>query len=126
MTSVADPSGKSRMVAAMCTTCIFRPRNPMALQPGRLRNLVGAALAHESYIVCHSTLPGVAPQGFIPAICRGFADRYSTSALQVIRRLWGFVEIQPPSIHEVPCGICGGAHHDQDCDGSGPAEGEEG
>jgi hypothetical protein len=21
---------------------------------------------------------------------------------------------------EVPCGICGGAHHDQDCDGSGP------
>lgn len=31
-----------------------------------------------------------------PAICRGFADRYSTQALQVIERTFGFVEIDPP------------------------------
>jgi hypothetical protein len=96
MTTVADPSGKSRLMAAMCSTCVFRPRNPLALKPGRLRELVGAALAEESYIVCHSTLPGVAPQGFAPAICRGFVDRYKTSALQVMGRLWGFVKVGPP------------------------------
>ncbi|MDW5327164.1 hypothetical protein [Plantactinospora sp. KLBMP9567] len=31
-----------------------------------------------------------------PAICRGFADRYSTQALQVIQRLFGFIEVDPP------------------------------
>ncbi|WP_239153096.1 hypothetical protein [Virgisporangium aurantiacum] len=31
-----------------------------------------------------------------PAICRGFADRYTTWRLQVIARLFGFVEVPPP------------------------------
>jgi len=27
----------------------------------------------------------------------GFHDRYSTTALQIIGRLWGFVEVDPPA-----------------------------
>jgi hypothetical protein len=41
--------------------------------------------------------PGMAPPRFAPAICRGFHDRYSTAALQVIARLWGFVDVDPSS-----------------------------
>jgi hypothetical protein len=101
--SVGDPvSGKTRLLAAMCTTCVFRPGNKMDLAPGRLRDLINESLARESYIVCHSTLPGMAPDGVPPAICRGFADRYHTQSLHLIARLFGFVEIDPPCTPDPP------------------------
>jgi hypothetical protein len=34
------------------------------------------------------------------AICRGFADRYRTQSLQLIERLFGFVEVDPPQSAE--------------------------
>jgi hypothetical protein len=96
--SVGDPAlMKSRRLTAMCSTCVFRPGNTMRLREGRLRDLVEEARADESYIVCHSTLPGMAADGVEPAICRGFADRYSTQALQVIERLFGFIDVDPPA-----------------------------
>lgn len=69
----------------------------MRLNPGRLRDLVAEAKAAGGYVVCHQTLPGVAPEGVCPAICRWFADTYDTQALQLMRRLWGFVEVPPPA-----------------------------
>ena len=87
--SVAEPElMKSRRLSAMCQTCVFRPGNRMHLHEGRLKDLVAQALAAQSYVVCHSTLPG-------------FADRYSTQALQVIERLFGFIDVDPP---EKPAG----------------------
>lgn len=68
----------------------------MHLEPGRLKDLVAQTLARQSYVVCHETLPGVAPDQVAPAISRGFADRYSTNALRVIARLWGFADVEPP------------------------------
>jgi hypothetical protein len=101
--SVGDPeTGKTRLLAGMCTTCVFRPGNQMHLTPGRLRDLVDETLRARSYIVCHSTLPGMAPDGVRPAVCRGFADRYDTQALQIIRRLFGFIEIDPPAMPDQP------------------------
>lgn len=95
--SVGDPVlMKSRRLSEMCSTCVFRPGNKMRLSDGRLRDLVDQARADESYIVCHSTLPGMAPDDVQSAICRGFADRYSTQALQVIERLFGFIDVGPP------------------------------
>jgi hypothetical protein len=95
--SVGDPvRGKSRLLSRQCTTCIFRPGNRMHLDGGRLRDLVAQARAAEGFIVCHSTLPHYRYPHAKPAICRGFADRYTTQALQVIARLWGFVEVDPP------------------------------
>jgi hypothetical protein len=68
----------------------------MHLSPGRLKDMVDGAKRKEGFIVCHATLRGVAPKGTKPAICRGFFDRYSTQALQVISRLWGFLLVDPP------------------------------
>jgi hypothetical protein len=98
--SVGDPDTmRTRLLAGMCATCIFRPGNPMHLNPGRLRDLVDQARAGDGFIVCHSTLAGMAPPGVKPAVCRGFADRYGTQALQIMGRLFGFDEIEPPNVH---------------------------
>ena len=95
--SVGDPvTQRTRLLSRPCGTCILRPGNPMHLSPHRLRDLVSQACASEGYIVCHSTLPGLAPPGVQPAVCRGFADRYDTQALQIIGRLFGSDDIDPP------------------------------
>ena len=88
-------SRRSRLLSRQCDTCIFRPGNPMHLTPGRLHQLVTDARGSQGYIICHDTLPDYRP-GSQPAICRGFHDGYDTQSLQVIRRLWGFLEVDPP------------------------------
>ncbi|MET8147863.1 hypothetical protein ACIBSW_24915 [Actinoplanes sp. NPDC049668] len=94
---VGDPATmRTRRLSRMCDTCIFHPDNRMHLAKGRLRELVEQAREAQSYIVCHSTLPGMAPDGVQPAVCRGFFDRYSTQALQLIGRLFGFDDVDPP------------------------------
>ena len=95
--SVGDPETmRTRLLAQMCDTCVFRPGNLMQLRQGRLRDLVEEARQAQSYIICHSTLPGMTADGLQPAVCRGFADRYHTQSLQVIERLFGFTEVEPP------------------------------
>jgi len=97
--SVGDPlTMRTRLLARMCETCIFRPGNLMHLNSGRLSELISQARADDGYIVCHSTLPGMAPPGVRPAVCRGFADRYDTQALQIIARVFGFDEIDPATL----------------------------
>ena len=99
--SVGDPElGKTRLLSRQCATCIFRPGNPMRLAPGRLRQLVQQA--GDGYVVCHDTLPHGRYPHALPAVCRGFADRYKTAALQIIERLWGFVEVDPPGPQQPP------------------------
>jgi hypothetical protein len=95
--SVGDPIlGKSRLLREQCATCIFRPGNLMRLSDGRLHELVADTRTRESFIVCHDTLPSYLHPDTPPAICRGFFDRYSTQALQIIERVFGFVEVDPP------------------------------
>lgn len=98
---VTDPqTRRPRLLTEMCASCVFRPGNHMRLRPGRLADLVREARARESFVVCHSTLPGMAPAGYLPAICRGFTDRYSTNHLRIIGRLGGFAEVAPPAKRE--------------------------
>ncbi|MEV5695124.1 hypothetical protein [Micromonospora globbae] len=92
--------GKSRLLSRQCDTCIFAPGNRMHLGPGQLRALVTEAREQGSYIICHDTLPHYLHPQAKPAICRGFADRYRTQALELIERLWGFVEVDPPQPSE--------------------------
>jgi hypothetical protein len=93
--SVGDPiHRKTRLLSRECPTCIFRPGNLMHLSPGRLREMVTEARRRSGYIICHSTLPNYR-DGAEPAICRGFANRYTTPQLQLITLLWGFVEVDP-------------------------------
>jgi hypothetical protein len=93
-------TGRPRMLAEQCSTCIFWPGNRMQLRAGRLRDMVESARRADSFIVCHQTLPGGREQ---PAVCRGFADRFSTNFLRIMERLGGW--------HEVPAAACadGGA-----------------
>ncbi|MBQ0985888.1 hypothetical protein KBZ10_15455 [Streptomyces sp. F63] len=92
---VADPAtGAVRLCARMCTTCIFRPGNPMHLEPGRVTRMVTEARAREGHIPCHATLGTTEP-----AICRGYADgpdQGRSLALRLARTLGRLEEINPP------------------------------
>lgn len=85
-----------RLLSTWCDTCIFRPGNLMHLSPGGLASLVGDTIRADSFIVCHSTLRGMAPEGVTPAVCRGFYDRYSTNPLRIYDRLHAWHEVPPP------------------------------
>lgn len=96
--SVGDPATmKSRLLSRQCDTCIFRPGNPMYLAQGRLRDIVTTAVAHQSFVICHDTLPYGPKRDTAPAICRGFHDRYTTLRLLLIADLFGFLECDPPT-----------------------------
>lgn len=98
---VADHDAhKTRLLSRPCGTCILNPPGQRINLPNaRITEVVREALSRDSFIVCHSTLSGMAGPDVKPAVCRGFADRYDTTALRLIRRLWGFIEVDPPSIH---------------------------
>ena len=94
---VTDPvTRKPRRLTEQCSTCIMRPGDLMHLGPARLRNFINAARRNDSYVVCHQTLPGCAPDGYHPAVCRGFADKFSTNYLRIMERLGGFEDVEPP------------------------------
>jgi hypothetical protein len=94
------PAGP-RVLAEMCSTCIFRPGNLMRLRPGRLRGMVRDALAGGGFITCHATLPYSDPEAK-PAVCRGFFDRYgpASNLLRVWSRIGPFDFVPPPKGHD--------------------------
>lgn len=107
--NVLGPDGP-RLVSEKCPTCIFRPGNPMHLRPGRVQQMVRDSLRADSFITCHSTLPGVQQQTQ-PAVCRGFYDAYGPQS--GLLRVWGrigrgFVEVPPsclrPKVDAEPAG----------------------
>lgn len=90
-------TGKSRILSARCATCILGPADSrLALGAGRIREFVADTVAAGSYVVCHSTLHGLSATP--PAICRGFADRYDTQPLRLMRAFDRLIEIDPPDI----------------------------
>lgn len=96
-----DILGKTRILSRQCSTCIMRPVGErIGLSNERITAFLRTAIADQTYVVCHSTLPSVAPVGVLPAVCRGFADAYDTRQLRLIRSLWGFVEVPPPGVND--------------------------
>ena len=89
--------GKTRLLSRQCQTCILRPGNPFAktLTRGRMRQFLNQA-RQSGFVVCHDTLPYGRHPDAKPAVCRGFYDRFKTTTLRLIERLWGFVEVEPP------------------------------
>lgn len=88
-------NGRVHVMADLCSTCVFRGGNLMHLPPGRLADLVRANVTADAALACHSTTYGQAPQ---EAICRGFADRYRTTPIQLAERLdlITLVPVPPP------------------------------
>lgn len=69
---VADPAtGRVRLCADRCATCIFRPGNLMHLEPGRVKGMVEGAIAKQGHVTCHSTLAHNG-KGLPGAVCRGW------------------------------------------------------
>lgn len=92
--------GKLRVLSGQCSTCVFRPGNPMHLNPGRLRDLVQQNLAADAALVCHQTLTYGDHPGFGPALCRGFFDAYGhlVNLVRIMGRLGGINDtITPPT-----------------------------
>lgn len=91
-------SGLPRVLNTKCPTCIFRPGNPMHLSPGRRDELVAQALARDSWIVCHATLPATGNAIGNQAICRGFWDVHATDSAgcRLATALGGPVQVPPP------------------------------
>lgn len=78
---------KLHVLSEKCSTCIFRPGNPMNLVPGRLQHMVRDTVQNDSYIVCHQTLDINHEYDAEPAVCKGFFDSYTTNPLRVASRL---------------------------------------
>lgn len=98
--SVIDPvTHKPRLMSEMCTTCVFRPDNPMHLRPGRLKLLIQQNTGSDAQgLHCHETLSYGAHPGFGLALCRGFYDGFGHLAnlIRIFERLGGFTEVDPP------------------------------
>jgi hypothetical protein len=81
--------------ADKCSTCIFRPGNPMQLNPGRLKDVTDTNKARGTVLMCHKTTFGQADQ---EAMCRGYYDLHGkdSAVMQVWERLGGKIrEVQP-------------------------------
>ncbi|MFV2195283.1 hypothetical protein [Nocardiopsis sp. LOL_012] len=95
---VLDPdAGKPRLLAEKCSTCVFRPGNPMRLVEGRLAELVRHNREVGAGLTCHQTLSASgadAPNAW----CKGFHDAYpDTTAIRFAHTvLGGVVEVEPP------------------------------
>ncbi|KWT63904.1 hypothetical protein ADL21_00710 [Streptomyces albus subsp. albus] len=88
------------MLSERCATCIFRPGIPFqATSPETVRAMVADAVAGEGHVVCYSTLPGWAPAGVEPVICREYVDAYGHRllALRFGAALGRLREVPPPA-----------------------------
>lgn len=89
------------VAATKCSTCIFRPGNPMSLRPGRVKTMVDESVADGGAIWCHKTLaysPSFQGEQLDGAICRGFLDAYADEVpgLQLGIRMGVIKEVPVP------------------------------
>ncbi len=92
-----DEKSRLRVMAEMCSTCIFRPGNPMSLQPGRVASMLADIRMKDSFITCHQTL-GTGQAG---AICKGGSEAHMGQLERIARRMPDMiVEVQPEEVKE--------------------------
>lgn len=84
-----------RIMTGPCSTCIFRPGNPMHLQPGRVKGMVDDVVAHDSFTQCHKTLGCEPGQG---ALCHGMTKRHEGQLVRTFRRMGTIEEVDPSLI----------------------------
>jgi hypothetical protein len=79
-----------RIMAAQCSTCIFRPGNLMELNRGRLRDMVERTAAADTNVICHQTLDE--PLG---ALCHGSVEQQPGQMARIAYRLNSVELIEP-------------------------------
>jgi hypothetical protein len=98
-----DPvTHKVRVLKEMCGTCIFRAGNLMHLNEGRREDMEQGAVANNSVIPCHDTLPYGPHANVEQAVCRGFWGRHRNSVYPLrLAQMWDMVQfVDPPSAEE--------------------------
>ncbi|WP_395107256.1 DUF4314 domain-containing protein [Actinomadura sp. SCN-SB] len=92
-------TGKVRVLARQCATCIFRSSDPMHLGPERIREVIEENLKAGALLTCHATLPYGQYPHFGPAVCAGFWARHRNAvpAGRLAQLLLGTIRIPPPA-----------------------------
>jgi hypothetical protein len=78
------------IMAAQCSTCIFRPGNLMQLNRGRLRDMVESTARDDTNVICHQTLDQ--PVG---ALCAGSVEQQPGQMARIAQRLNAVVLVEP-------------------------------
>lgn len=73
--------GRVHVQHSQCSTCIFRPGNPMHLERGVVAHMVTTCEENGGVIPCHKTLDG------LQSVCRGFYDLILDSPAQHLHPL---------------------------------------
>ncbi|MEU4229401.1 hypothetical protein AB0F17_34335 [Nonomuraea sp. NPDC026600] len=71
----------------------------MHLEPSRRNAMVAEALANNSWIICHKTLPYGGTPAARQAVCRGFYDIHGrdSAGIRIVHAFGGFTEVTPPT-----------------------------
>lgn len=83
----------------MCSTCIFRPGNPMHLRRGRLTDLIMQCDAADTNVICHKSA-NVGGDIEVDAWCRGSVDRRPGQMVRILERLRLLQEVEEGMPHE--------------------------
>lgn len=79
--------GRVHVMAEKCSTCVFRPGNPMSLRPGQLRELTAHVQETGVPFSCHQTLPYAGAEHIAfyggAALCAGAVDNYAADSPQM-------------------------------------------
>jgi Resolvase, N terminal domain len=97
---VLDPeTGKVRILARPCATCIFRC-DPMRLGAERTRQVIDHNLRAGALLTCHATLPYGDHPEFGPAVCAGFWVRHRNDVLagRIAQQFLGIVHVDPKNL----------------------------
>lgn len=97
---VSDPDGRARVLARRCDTCVAYPDDRMHLGENRRAAFLTDTAARDRFVVCHQSLPALAPDGYAPAICRGFwqQHRHDTMPTRMMLAYGFYVEVDPPTV----------------------------
>jgi hypothetical protein len=87
--------GKVHVAERKCATCIYRPGNLMALQPGRKESMQAEAIAGEGVIPCHQTIEAYHGKRGEESVCRGFFDVAKHKGLLAVAERLDIIEFTP-------------------------------
>lgn len=85
----AEPyrDGRVHVMAEKCSTCVFRPGNPMSLRPGQLKDLTDHVQETGVPFSCHQTLPYAGAEHIAfyggAALCAGAVANYAAGSPQM-------------------------------------------
>lgn len=93
--------GKVHIMSEKCSTCVFRPGDPMNLRPGRLKELTDHVQETGVPFSCHQTLPYASKVHTEhyggAALCHGAVESYGDQSIpmRMARALDAVVEVEP-------------------------------